>query len=194
MYWLLNKPDQVLTARKDPEGRTTLFDLPSLKKVPFVISPVGRLDFRTEGLLLMTNDGEMVHRLTHPSYKVPRHYQVLINGKLKKEELQAIEKGVNLKDGKTLPCEVTYVQSKNLGKSNGSWYVITVYEGRNRLVRRLFEKYNHKVLKLIRYGFGDLRLPEDLEPGEYKQLTSDEILHLKKATDLLGRKDKQEEL
>lgn len=184
IYWMLNKPDQVLSARTDSSDRMTLFDLPKLKNLPFVVSPVGRLDYRTEGLLLLSNDGELVNRLCHPSYKLPRHYHVLIAGKLTLEAEQAIRRGVELEDGQTGKADLTYAHGKNLGKSRGSWYFITVYEGRNRLVRRLFEKFEHKVIRLIRVGFGDLTMPEDLAPGDYRQLTSSEIQNLKHATQL----------
>ena len=181
---MLNKPDEVLTSRVDGFQRTTIYDLPSLRKVPFLVAPVGRLDYRTEGLLLLTNDGELANRLCHPKYKVPRHYHVLIIDRLTDEQERAIKKGVTLEDGPTGPCELHYAHGKNLGQSRGSWYMITVGEGRNRLVRRLFEHFNYKVVKLIRVGFGDLGLPEDLKPGEYRQLTSDQIASLKHATDL----------
>lgn len=187
VYWLLNKPDKVLTARVDSSDRMTLSDLPKLKKVNFSYSPVGRLDYRTEGLLLLSNDGELVNRLCHPKYKVPRTYHVLISGKLDKKAENGIRKGVRLDDGMTNPAELVYAHGKNLGKSKGSWYFITVYEGRNRLVRRLFESFDHKVVRLIRVSFGEIDLPDDLLPGEYQQLTSSDIRKLKKATDLLGR-------
>ena len=89
VYWLFNKPDQILISRKPEPGKPCIFELPNLKKLPFLVSPVGRLDFRTEGLLLLSNDGELVHRLSHPSYKLPRLYQVLIGGRLEKAEEQA---------------------------------------------------------------------------------------------------------
>ncbi|MEZ4742517.1 MAG: pseudouridine synthase [Bdellovibrionota bacterium] len=184
VYWLLNKPDQVLTTRKDPGDRETIFDLPKLQKVGFTVAPVGRLDYRTEGLLLLSNDGELVHRLCHPKYKVPRHYHALISGKLSHDAEKAIRKGVELEDGLTLPADIIYAHGKNLGKSKGSWYFITVYEGRNRLVRRLFESFGHKVIRLIRTGFGDIKLPEELQPGDYRQLSAEEIKLLKKAAKL----------
>lgn len=185
VYWLFHKPDMYLTTRgKDPGDKLTIFDLPKLSQLPFLVSPVGRLDYRTEGLLLLSNDGELVNRLCHPKYKVPRHYHVLISGKLSHEAERAIRYGVELEDGMTQKTELTYAHGKNLGKSKGSWYFITVYEGRNRLVRRLFEKFDHKVVRLIRVGFGDITLSEDLAPGDYRQLTGDEIQQLKNSTDL----------
>ncbi len=184
VYWLLNKPDQVLTARQDEHQRQTIYDLPRLAKMPFLVAPVGRLDFRTEGLLLLTNDGELANRLCHPKYKIPRHYHVLISGRLSEQQESAMRSGVTLEDGPTQRCELRFAHGKNLGQSRGSWYAITVFEGRNRLVRRLFEHFEHKVVRLIRVGYGDIRLPEDLEPGDYLQLTSAQIGALKRATDL----------
>jgi pseudouridine synthase len=185
VYWMLHKPDAVLTARPDvTSDRQSIYDLPKLKKVPFLVAPVGRLDYRTEGLLLMTNDGEMAFRLTHPKFKVPRYYHVLVTGKLTAEEESQIKNGVELEDGPTGRLELRYFHGKNLGASRGSWYTITVNEGRNRLVRRIFEHVGHKVVRLLRVGFGDLRMPEDLKAGDYIQLTASQITMLKKITDL----------
>lgn len=185
VYWMLNKPDEVLTARNDTFQRTTIYDLPAMRKMPFLVVPVGRLDYRTEGLLLLTNDGEMANRLCHPKYHVPRSYHVLVGGKLTEEQERAIKKGITLEDGPTGKIDLRYAHGKNLGASRGSWYMVTVYEGRNRLVRRLFEHFNCKVVRLLRVSFGDLSLPEDLKPGEYLQLTSEQIAALKRATQLL---------
>ncbi len=184
VYWLLNKPDEVLTARNDEFQRKTIYDLPKLAKTPFLVAPVGRLDFRTEGLLLLTNDGELANRLCHPKFQIPRQYHVLITGRLTEDQEDAIRKGVTLEDGPTGPIDLRYAHGKNLGQSRGSWYAITVHEGRNRLVRRLFEHFNSRVIRLLRVSFGDIRLPEDLEPGDYLQLKSDQINSLKKATEL----------
>jgi hypothetical protein len=96
VYWMLHKPDEVLTSRIDGFQRTTIYDLPSLRKVPFLVAPVGRLDYRPEGLLLLTNDGELANRLCHPKYKVPRHYHVLVVDRLTEEQEKAIRKGVDL--------------------------------------------------------------------------------------------------
>lgn len=184
VYWLFHKPDQVMTSRTDGFGRKTIYDLPRLRNLKFLVSPVGRLDYRTEGLLILTNDGELTHRLTHPRYKVPRHYHVLVTGRLSEKEEKQIQEGLQLDDGKTLPCQLRYAHGRNLGASRGSWYTITVYEGRNRLVRRLFEHFNYKVVRLLRVGFGDLRLPEDLSPGEYLQLTSIQVSSLKRYAEI----------
>ncbi|SME90060.1 23S rRNA pseudouridine2605 synthase [Pseudobacteriovorax antillogorgiicola] len=177
---MLNKPDFYLTSHKGDGGKDTVFDLPVLKNVPFKLNTVGRLDYRTEGLLLLSNDGAFIHHLTHPKYKMPRHYYALVNQKLSKDQEAEIKKGITLDDGKTGLVDIRHAQRMNLGKSQGSWYYLTVHEGRNRLVRRIFEHFDIKVVRLIRFGFGDLRLPEDLKPGEYRQLSSEEIAKLKK--------------
>ena len=184
VYWLLHKPDQTLTSRPDDSGRPTIYDLPNLKKLKFQVPTVGRLDFRTEGLLLLTNDGKLAHRLMHPSYKMPREYHALVTGKLTDAQIKAIRAGLTLEDGPTQPVKLRYAHGRNLGQSRGSWYVVTVTEGRNRLVRRLFEYFDERVVRLIRVGFGTLRLPEELSPGDYRQLNSDEIRTLKSATQL----------
>lgn len=186
VYWLLNKPDKVLTARDDQFERDTIYDLPKLRNLPYLVSPVGRLDFRTEGLLLLTNDGELANRLCHPKYKVPRSYYVLSNKKLTDAQRKEMTKGVKLKDGMTLPVEITVGGGMKMGATSGNWYDITVYEGRNRLVRRLFEHFEMTVVRLIRHSFGGIRLPHDLKPSEYVQLNAKQIKGLKKATDLEG--------
>lgn len=180
VYWIFNKPDMTITARKDDRERHTIFDCTSLKDVPFLVNPVGRLDYRTEGLLILTNDGEMAHKLCHPSYKIPRKYQVLVKGKLEEKQMDQLRKGVKLEDG-IARCDIQYVHGQNLGQSRGSFYFVTVYEGRNRLVRRLFDHFKCEVVKLVRYGFGDIRLPEDLRAGDYQQLSSEQIRYLKKS-------------
>jgi 23S rRNA pseudouridine2605 synthase len=158
----------------------TIYQLPALSKVPFHFSSIGRLDFRSEGLLLLTNDGELVQRLTHPRYQVERTYQVLVSGKLDKEQLRSIRSGLTLDDGPVEVKKITYVHGKNLGKSRGSWYFVTVAEGRNRLIRRLFERFDCKVIRLIRISYGQLQLPEGLRPGEIRSLRSEQIKMLKK--------------
>ena len=183
VYWMLHKPDFYLTSHKAEGGKQRIYDLPKLKQLKFRVFPVGRLDYRTEGLLLLTNDGALSHRLCHPEYKQPRKYQVLVNGRLSKEQLSLIRSGISL-DDRPVRCEIGHAHGVSLGKSKGCWYLVTVREGRNRLVRRVFEYLDFKVIRLIRYGFGGLRLPSDLNPGHYRQLSSDEITNLKKSVDL----------
>ena len=184
VYWMLHKPDLFLTSRKPEEGKATIFELPALRSLKFLIYPVGRLDYRTEGLLLLSNDGEFVHRLTHPSYKLPRTYQALVSRRLTSEEEQAIRKGVKLEDGPTQEVDLEFLQSKELGTSRGAFYRVVVKEGRNRLVRRLFEHFDIKVIRLIRLSFDDISLPDDLKPGDYRQLSSQQIQSLKRKVEL----------
>lgn len=178
VYFMLNKPDLTLVSQKPEQGKSTVFELPAIQRIKPHLFCVGRLDFRTEGLLLMSNDGDFVHHLTHPSHKVPRRYQVLVNGKLSKEQKAEMLKGVFLKDGKVKGVKLHLIEGKNLGGSKGAWYMITVFEGRNRLVRRLFEHFELRVLRLIRTSFGTVSLPHDLAPGKARPLTPDELKEL----------------
>lgn len=184
VYWMLHKPDLCLTSRKSQGDMATIFDLPSLRRIKFMLYPVGRLDFRTEGLLLLSNDGELVHRLTHPRFKVPRTYQVLVNRRLTSSEEIELRQGVNLEDGKCQGVQLQFLQGKDLGNSKGYWYLLTVFEGRNRIVRRIFEHFDIKVVRLIRMAYGEITLPDEMKPGECRQLTSEQIRFLKQQVGL----------
>lgn len=180
IYWLLNKPDFTLVSHVPQDNMKTIYELPALKKLPFRLNTVGRLDYRTEGLLLLSNDGELINELSHPKNAVPRVYHVLTNKALTKDEISEINKqGVTLKDG-LVRCQILKVQKQKLGTTSGVWYQVTVREGRNRLVRRLFEKLDRKVVRLMRVCYGNVVLPQDLKPGVCRALTSDEIRALKK--------------
>jgi 23S rRNA pseudouridine2605 synthase len=184
VYWLLNKPDKHLTARSDElTNKKTIYDIPMVSKAKFLVNPVGRLDFRTEGLLLLTNDGELSYKLCRPEYHVPREYQALLDSRLTKEQEQEIKKGITLEDGPVKDIKLQFVHGTNMGVSTGSWYVVTVHEGRNRLVRRLFEHFGKRVVRLVRVGFGEIRLPAELPAGEYRQLTTEEVASLRRATE-----------
>jgi 23S rRNA pseudouridine2605 synthase len=183
VYWLLHKPSNYITSRVATEGMPCIFDLPKLSGLSFRINPIGRLDFKTEGLLLLTNDGELQHRLCHPSYKLPRDYQILVSEKLTSSQINQIKKGIMLSDG-LAKANVIFAQTMNMGKSKGHCYFVTVHEGRNRLVRRIFESFGMKVNKLVRFGFGELRLPLDLPSGHYRQLNAKEIKYLKSSVQL----------
>lgn len=184
VYYLLCKPDGVITTRSDPEGRPTVFGLPAVKALAKGLFPVGRLDFHTEGLLILSNDGELVHRLMHPKWKLTRHYYVLVEDRLSPAQEKNLKSGITLDDGPSAPVDLEYLEKK---RGKGAWYRITVREGRNRIVRRLFEACNADVRRLIRFGFGDVRLEENLAPGEVRPLLRQEVLHLLTATGLLER-------
>lgn len=184
VYWLLNKPDKVISSRKDPQGRKTIFDLPKLSRHPFRFTSVGRLDYRTEGLLILSNHGELVHRLTHPSFKVPRCYEAVVSRKLAEQEIHEIRKGLSLSDGVVKGTKIKPLGNFGMGGKKLPIYSLSVLEGRNRLVRRIFEHFDVSVEKLVRTGFGDIWLDNALQPGDYRALTSKEVSKLKSWTNL----------
>lgn len=177
-YWLMRKPRGTITSHHDPEGRPLVFDLPS---VPRGLISVGRLDFDTEGLLLLSNDGDWVNRLAHPSSELPRQYAVKVGRKLKAHELRAIERGVMLSDGPLRRVKVELHQSTNRTKGVRAWYRVTVYEGRNRLVRRLFEYFHISVLRLVRVAFGPIQMPPGLAAGTCISLRAPQLRQIEKA-------------
>lgn len=180
VYWLLNKPEETITARTDPGGRMTIFDLPSLKNLPFRLVPVGRLDYRTEGLLLLSNDGEWVHQLMHPRFHVERVYEVLLPRPLDDKQIARLNQGIRLDDGMVEPLSVRAHGTRNMGGSRGYRYRLSVHEGRNRLVRRVFEKLGVRIIRLIRVAFGPVSLPPGLAAGEVVPLTAGQIQYLKR--------------
>jgi 23S rRNA pseudouridine2605 synthase len=168
VYYLLYKPRGVITSLQDPEGRTTIKDL--VPRIKAKIFPVGRLDYDAEGLLLLTNDGEMAMRLAHPRYRVPRTYLVKVKGVLTADEMARIEKGVMLDDGMSPAIKVHPI--RRLQKN--SVVRVTLHEGRNRVIKRTFEAIRHPVLRLKRIEFASLTL-EGLQPGDYRPLSAEEI-------------------
>jgi 23S rRNA pseudouridine2605 synthase len=172
-YVLLNKPSGYVTTLHDPEGRPVVTDL--LRDIPARLHPVGRLDLTTEGLLLLTNDGELTHRLAHPRHEVEKTYLVRVRGALSAAERRQLEQGVVLDDGLTAPARVEKVRVTG----SHSWLEITIREGRNRQVRRMCEAVGHPVsrLKRIRLAFLELGV---LPPGKYRMLSAAEVAQLKK--------------
>ncbi|MDP7110687.1 MAG: pseudouridine synthase [Myxococcota bacterium] len=166
----LHKPAGCVTTREDPQDRPTVFDLLDGTRYHGSVEPVGRLDFGTEGLLLLSSDGELAHRLTHPRYHVAKLYRVKITGTLNDRKLALLRKGVPLSDGRTAPAIVRVTEARE----RNSWLDVTVREGRNRLVRRMVEHVGHKVLRLKRTAVGRLRLA-DLPRGEFRTLAGDEV-------------------
>jgi len=178
VYIMLNKPRGYITAASDPLGRPVVMDL--LKKVKVRVFPVGRLDYNSEGLLLLTNDGDLAHKLMHPSREIPRRYYVKIKGVLDEKDMARLERGVKLEDGVTAPARVRPVRKT---KAN-SWIEITIHEGKYREVRRMLERVGHRVIKLIRTGYGPLELG-NLPEGQYRYLTPEEV---KKLKEMVGEK------
>lgn len=170
---LYHKPDGELCTRSDPEGRPTIFErLPMIRNSRWIC--VGRLDFNTSGLLLITNDGELANKLMHPSSEIEREYAVRIRGDVSDEALHKLKKGVKLEDG-----VARFHQIKDAGgKGSNRWYHVVVKEGRNRLVRRLWEALGFTVSRLIRIRFGNLYLPPNLHRGRFLELSNDDIASL----------------
>lgn len=172
VYLLLNKPVGYVTTARDPEGRPTVLDL--VPQDGERVFPVGRLDLTTEGLLLLTNDGDLAYRLTHPRHEIEKTYLVRVRGLVSTEGLERLQKGVQLEDGWTAPAKVSAV--RHTGRN--TWFELTLHEGRNRQVRRMCEAIGHSVIRLkrVRFSFLDLR---DLGVGHCRALTQDEVTHLK---------------
>jgi 23S rRNA pseudouridine2605 synthase len=169
LYVLFHKPKGLVTTRSDEHGRRTIFD--HLGELPARVESVGRLDLDTEGALLLTNDGPLAHRLTHPSSAIEKQYLAKVYRTPSPKTLRAIESGIELDDGMTAPCVVRVLEKTDAGNA---WVEVTVTEGRNRLVRRLFEAVGHPVSKLRRTAFAGLTV-EDLEPGAWRPLTPPEV-------------------
>ncbi len=168
VYVIFNKPKSVVTTLHDPEGRPTIKDF--LKDIRYKVFPVGRLDYESEGLLLLTNDGDFAHTLLHPSKKIPKTYLVKVKDIPEENELDKIRKGLKLDDCITAPAKVKRIRKSE----NNAWLEITIYEGKKRQIRRMFEKVGHPVLKLKRIKIDGIELG-DLSSGEYRFLTPEEI-------------------
>jgi pseudouridine synthase len=172
VYLILNKPAGYLTTVSDPEGRRTVFELlPNLKERIF---PVGRLDSDSEGLLLLTNDGELANQLMHPRYGVKKKYLVTIRGELDLKNIRSIERGIMLEEGKTAPVKIRILRSSRTITS----LELEISEGKKRQIRRMFTAVGHPVLKLLRIQFGPLSLG-NLKLGKYRFLNKPEINNLR---------------
>ncbi len=163
VHYLLNKPAGVVTTADDPQGRPTVVGLVPAEPRVF---PVGRLDVDTEGLLLLTNDGELTHRLTHPSYGVEKEYVAEVRGTPTRAALRQLREGIELDDGPTAPARAALLDD--------SVVRLTIHEGRNRQVRRMCEAVGHPVVRLVRTRIGPIA-DRSLAPGAWRALTVDEI-------------------
>lgn len=169
VYYLLNKPKGYISSVKDERGRKTV-----VKLLPqnIRIYPVGRLDYDTEGLLLLTNDGELTNFLIHPKFEIKKTYVAKVKGNLTDDKLKTLREGVTLTDGKTAPAEVEVLESGDFFKVK-----LTIHEGRNREIRRMFEALGCDVIALKRIKFANLDL-SGVAKGKYRELTKDEVKSL----------------
>ena len=168
VHYLLNKPPGVVTTASDPQGRPTVVELVPAEPRVF---PVGRLDAATEGLLLLTNDGELAHRLSHPSFGVEKEYLAQLASRPTRADLRRLREGVMLDDGLTAPARATLVSPTAVR--------IVIHEGRNRQVRRMLDAVGHPVVRLVRTRIGPLA-DRRLRPGQWRLLTAAEVRHLEK--------------
>lgn len=172
VYLMFNKPKNVVTSLADPQGRPTVKDY--LTGIRYRVFPVGRLDFDSEGLLLLTNDGDFANVVLHPSKKIPKTYVVKVKGTIADDKVQKLRQGVRLEDGRTLPARVRFVRQSE----NNSWIEITITEGKKRQVRRMVEAVGHPALKLRRISIDGVKL-SGLKIGEIRPLTDRELQSLK---------------
>jgi pseudouridine synthase len=169
--YMLNKPMGMVSTASDPEGRPTVLDpLPHDVR----LYPIGRLDINTTGLLLITNDGDLAHRLMHPRSKVPKTYEALVEGRVSSASVRALRNGIELDDGPTQPAKVEVLDRQAAG---GTWLRIEITEGRNRQVRRMCEAVGHRVRRLVRTRYGGLGMGR-LKRGEFRMLSSVELAAL----------------
>lgn len=168
VYLVFNKPRGVVTSLSDPEGRPTIKDF--LRGVRERVFPVGRLDYDSEGMLILTNDGDFAQAILHPSKKIPKTYVVKVKGVLEEEELGKLRSGIRLDRTMTAPAKV-----KRLRKTeNNSWIEMTIYEGKKRQIRRMLERVGHPVIRLMRVRINGLEMGE-LKPGELRRISPDEL-------------------
>ena len=175
LYILLNKPPGVVTTLSDPQGRKTVADL--LRGVPERVYPVGRLDFYSQGLLLLTNDGDLANRLMHPRHHVDKTYLVKAAGVVTEDRLDVLRTGIALSDGVTAPALIRILKVDQAAQF--SMIEITIHEGKNRQIRRMFEAIGHPVQQLERIKIAFLTL-QNLPSGSFRSLTTNEVNRLKK--------------
>ena len=174
VYILLNKPEGYITTVKDQFDRPSVLDLVS--DIKERVYPIGRLDYETSGLLLLTNDGDLTYKLTHPKHEVDKTYVARVKGKLTKEEIERFKTGLKIEDYTTAPAKLKVIKYDE--QRDTSLLEIKIHEGKNRQVRKMCKAINHPVLRLRRSAMGKIKIG-DCEIGKYRYLTEDEIKYLK---------------
>ena len=175
VYLLMNKPKGYVTTLKDPEHRPTVMDL--LRGVSARVYPVGRLDYASEGLLLLTNDGEFANKLMKAASHVPKTYMVKVAGVPTPDSLSKLRAGLFIESDRGRRVKTAPAQVKIIREANNPWYEVTLIEGKNRQIRRMFETVGHHVEKIKRVRYGSLEL--DVHPGKFRRLTPAEVTRLK---------------
>ena len=171
VYIMLNKPEKVMSTSSDPEGRVTVTQLIDL---PYRLYPVGRLDYNTSGLILLTNDGDAAYRLTHPKYEIEKEYLAVIKGEIDRRDILKLERGVQIEENTvTAPAKIQVVG----GTQHTVTLSITIHEGRNREVRKMLEAINKELLSLMRIRIAGINLGK-LPSGEYRELNSTELAYI----------------
>lgn len=175
VYLAMNKPRGVVTSLSDPEGRPTIKDF--IKGIKQRVYPVGRLDYDSEGLLILTNDGDFAHSILHPSKKMPKTYMVKVKGMIEEDSVEKLRSGVRIVGGLTAPARARKISEAE----ENSWIEMTIHEGRKRQIRQMLQRVGHPVLKLNRIKIGSLKLG-NLKPGDVRYLTPEEIKRLREET------------
>lgn len=168
VYLLLNKPTGYLTSKADPRNRALVMDL--VGKHRSQVHPVGRLDFNSEGLLLLTNDGDFTHLITTAAEHVPKRYEVKVKGKPSNEQIERLRRGVVIDGRRSAPAEIRWTEES----ATNAWFEIVLYEGRNQQIRKMFDFIGHSVIKLRRVAIGFLR-DEHLPLGAWRELSDEEV-------------------
>lgn len=177
VYYIFNKPRGVVTSIGDPQGRPTVNDF--LRGIRQRVFPVGRLDYDSEGMLFLTNDGEFAHAVLHPSRKISKTYLVKVKGVLEEEDLEKLRNGIKLDGRMTAPAKV-----KRLRKTeNNSWIEMTIYEGKKRQIRRMLDRVGHPVIRLMRVRIDGIEMGE-LSPGAHRRMTPEEMKRISKELQL----------
>jgi 23S rRNA pseudouridine2605 synthase len=178
-YILLNKPRGYITSRSDPQHRPTVIDLLKEGGVRDYIYPVGRLDYDSEGLLLLTSDGDLAAKLTHPSHEVPREYEARLRGVPDRRELSRLARGIPIDGRRTAPAEVHLKRTLDSASGEQSIVTLVIHEGRNRQVRKMCEAIGHPVVRLRRTRIGPI-VDDRLKTGQFRELTPRELAAIKK--------------
>lgn len=179
-YILLNKPRGYITSRSDPQRRSTVIDLLERHGIREYVYPVGRLDFDSEGLLLLTSDGDLAARLTHPRHRVEREYEVQVRGVPDHHALERLSRGVVIDGRRTAPARVSLRRTLDAARGTESWLSLVIHEGRHRQVRKMLDAVGHPVVRLRRVRIGPIS-DARLKPGHFRDLTPREIAALRRA-------------